>query len=116
MTLKDRLALLRGGYSKKEIEALIEAEEKAKVEEVEEVKTEEVKTEEVKTEEVKTEETKNNTFEDVMKSLIDEVKDLKNTIYENNLKNVEIQNQVNLEDEAEKVLASLINPFKNKEE
>ena len=106
MTLKDRLALLRGGYSKKEIEALIEAEEKAKVEEVEEVKTEEVKTEE----------TKNNTFEDVMKSLIDEVKDLKNTIYENNLKNVEIQNQVNLEDEAEKVLASLINPFKNKEE
>lgn len=111
MTLKDRLALLRGGYSKKEIEALIEAEEKAKVEEVEEVKTEEVKTEEVKTEE-----TKNNTFEDVMKSLIDEVKDLKNTIYENNLKNVEIQNQVNLEDEAEKVLASLINPFKNKEE
>ena len=102
MTLKDRLALLRGGYSKKEIEALIEAEEKAKVEEVEEVKTEEVKTEE----------TKNNTFEDVMKSLIDEVTDLKNTIYENNLKNVEIQNQVNLEDEAEKVLASLINPFK----
>ena len=115
MTLKDRITLLRGGYSKKEIEALIEAEAKADIkeevkEEVKEVPAENLKndTKEVPAENV-------NTFESVMKSLIDEVKDLKNTIYENNLNNVEIDNKVNLENEAEKVLASLINPF-NKEE
>lgn len=104
MNLKDRIALLKGGYTKKEIEALIEAESKA-----EELKApEETNIEETTKEEV--------TYSDVIKALVDEVKDLKNTIYANNINSVEIEKPVSLENEAEKVLASLINPFNNKTE
>ena len=104
MNLKDRIALLKGGYTKKEIEALIEAESKA-----EELKApEENNMEDTTKEEI--------TYSDVIKALVDEVKDLKNTIYANNINSVEIEKPVSLENEAEKVLASLINPFNNKTE
>ena len=103
MNLKDRIALLKGGYTKKEIEALIEAESKA-----EELKAPEENNIEDTKEEI--------TYSDVIKALVDEVKDLKNTIYANNINSVEIEKPVSLENEAEKVLASLINPFNNKTE
>ena len=104
MNLKDRIALLKGGYTKKEIEALIEAESKA-----EELKApEETNIEDTAKEDI--------TYGDVIKALVDEVKDLKNTIYANNINSVEIEKPVSLENEAEKVLASLINPFNNKTE
>ena len=68
MTIKDRLTLLKGGYTKKEIEALLEAESK-----VEEVKEEVTEVTELKEEAVKPV-----TYNDVMEALISEVKDLKN--------------------------------------
>ena len=106
MNLKDRITLLKGGYSKKEIEALVEAENKIEEPEVKEPEAKEP-----------VEETKEpSTYEDVMKALIDEVKELKNVVYEKNINSVEISKPVNIETEAEKVLASLINPFNNKEE
>ena len=105
MNLKDRITLLKGGYSKKEIEALVEAENKIEEPEVKEPEAKEP-----------VEESKEpSTYEDVMKALIDEVKELKNVVYEKNINSVEISKPVNIETEAEKVLASLINPF-NKEE
>lgn len=105
MNIRDRLALLKGGYTKKEIEALIEAEKNV---------TEEVKEEVTETTEAPVE--KPVTYNDVMEALINEVKDLKNVIYQKNINEVEINNPIKLEDEAEKVLASLINPFNNKED
>ena len=105
MNLKDRITLLKGGYSKKEIEALVEAENKIEEPEVKEPEAKEP-----------VEESKEpSTYEDVMKALIDEVKELKNDKKKKNINSVEISKPVNIETEAEKVLASLINPF-NKEE
>ena len=104
MTLKDRIALLKGGYSRKEIEALIEAEKEPEATEPEaEVKPVEAEAKEV------------TNYNEVITNLLEEVKDLKNVIYKNNISKTEIETP-NLQDEAEKVLASLINPFNNKEE
>ena len=107
MTLKDRIALLKGGYTRKEIEALIEAEKEAEATELE-AEVKEVEPVEVEAKEV-------TNYNEVITNLLEEVKDLKNVIYKNNISKTEIETP-NLQDEAEKVLASLINPFNNKEE
>lgn len=109
MSLKDRIALLKGGYTRKEIEALIEAEKEAEATEPEATEPEaEVKPVEAEAKEV-------TNYNEVITNLLEEVKDLKNVIYKNNISKTEIETP-NLQDEAEKVLASLINPFNNKEE
>ena len=68
MTLKDRIALLKGGYTRKEIEALIEAEKEAEATELE-AEAEKVEPVEVEAKEV-------NNYNEVITNLLEEVKDL----------------------------------------
>ena len=115
MNIKERLILLKAGYSKKEIEALAEAE----IKEAEAVKEElkEVDTTAVDVEEVK-EENKGGSLDrymEVINNLANEVKELKTNIYQNNINKSEIK-EVNAQDEAEKILASIVNPFQFNQE
>ena len=108
MKISERLQLLKAGYSKKEIEALAEAEAKEVVEDV------------TGTEESVIEENKEGTgidkYMEVITNLTNEVKELKNNIYQNNINNTEVKGTETLENEADKILASIINPLNNKEE
>ena len=108
MKISERLQLLKAGYSKKEIEALAEAEAKEVVEDV------------TSTEESVIEENKEGTgidkYMEVITSLTNEVKELKNNIYQNNINNTEVKGTETLENEADKILASIINPLNNNKE
>lgn len=99
MKIKDRLALLKAGYSKDDITAMIEEEAKA----------------------VDTEETPKATMPDeyssVLVSLANEVKNLKETVQATNRDNVETIASKSKVNEAMDILEGLINPqAKNKEE
>ena len=104
MNLKDRLTLLKGGYTKKEIEELAKAEAEAVKEEVIE-ETEEV--------EAEVKEDKVNSFMTTINNLVDEVKDLKTSLYQQNINKTEL---VDKREEAEEILASIINPLRNNKE
>jgi uncharacterized protein YoxC len=104
MNLKDRLTLLKGGYTKKEIEELAKAEAEAVKEEVIE-ETEEV--------EAEAKEDRVNTFMATINNLVDEVKDLKTSLYQQNINKTEL---VDKREEAEEILASIINPLRNNKE
>lgn len=100
LKITERLALLKAGYSKEDIASMLEEEKQAQ-----EVKPEEA-----------TEDTRA-TYEEVLVSLANEVKSLKETMQATNRNNVDTIASVNKVDEAKKILEGLINPLNdNKEE
>ena len=109
LKLSERLQLLKAGYSKKEIEALAEAEAKEVIEDV-------TSTDENSVIEENKEGTGIDKYMEVITNLTNEVKELKNNIYQNNINNTEVKGTETLENEADKILASIINPLNNKEE
>lgn len=109
LKLTERLQLLKAGYSKKEIEALAEAEAKEVVEDV-------TSTEDSVIEENNKEGTGIDKYMEVITNLTNEVKELKNNIYQNNINNTELKGTESLENEADKILASIINPLNNNKE
>lgn len=92
MKLSERLALLRAGYSKEEINAMIDEDAKAQPEEPE--KTAEPSADQATMK--------------VLATLANEVKDLKTAIYKENIAKTESKQGGQLK--AEDILASLINP------
>ena len=100
MKILDRITLLKAGYSKDDINAMIEEEAK----ELKEKGTDEKGTE------------LNENYKDVLISLANEVKTLKESIQDNNLKNVELTGPTNTVDEAVRILGGLINPQINEED
>lgn len=100
LKITERLALLKAGYSREDIASMLEEEKQAQ-----EVKPEEA-----------TEDTRA-TYEEVLVSLANEVKSLKETMQATNRNNVDTIASVNKVDEAKKILEGLINPLNdNKEE
>lgn len=98
MKLTDRIVLIKAGYSKEEIKAMIEEDIKA---------SEEKPVPEGKGTE---------DFMAVITNLANEVKSMKNSIQQENIDNTSIKEVSNL-DEATKILTSIINPnTTNKEE
>lgn len=110
LKLSERLQLLKAGYSKKEIEALAEAEAKELVKDPEDITSADV------VEEKKEEGASTDKYMEVINNLVNEVKELKTNIYQNNINNTEIKGTESLEKEADEILASIINPLNNKEE
>ena len=92
MKLSERLALLRAGYSKDEINAMIEDDAKESKEEHKEAPEDNGAGDMMK----------------VMAALANEVKDLKTAIYKENIAKTESKQGGQLK--AEDILASLINP------
>jgi len=99
MLIKERLALLKAGYTRDEINEMI-SEEKAISEAPEESKPAEQQAD---------------SFLSAVTALAEEVKNVKKAIQLNNLNNVSIEKE-NTEDSVDKILASLINPTTPKEE
>ena len=99
LKITERLALLKAGYSKEDIASMLEEEKQAQ-----EVKPEEA-----------TEDTKA-TYEDVLVSLANEVKSLKESMQAFNRDNVDTIASPNKQDEVKKILEGLINPIQNKED
>lgn len=96
MKITERIALLKAGYTKDEIAAMLEEDKK-----------------QVKDDETKDDKEKNNdTYADVLISLANEVKNLKETMQASNRDGVDTlaSNKV---DEAKKILEGLINPIKD---
>ena len=99
LKITERLALLKAGYSKEDIAGMLEEEKQAQ-----EVKPEEA-----------TEDTRA-TYEDVLVSLANEVKSLKESMQAFNRDNVDTIASPNKQDEVKKILEGLINPIQNKED
>lgn len=99
MKILDRLALLKAGYTKDEINEMIKAE-------AEEQKLEQ--------DEASSEQT--DKYADIITALANEVKELKSSIQKENIKNSEMSTGAHTVDDAMNVLASLINPDFNKGE
>ena len=103
MKIIDRLAFLRAGYTKDEINKIIEDE---KVESTEDTTANENK-----------QGTDVNDFMSVITTLADEVKNLKKAVQKENIENTTMDTDTRVND-IDKILASVINPEKttNKEE
>ena len=97
MKLAERLALLKAGYSKDEINALIDEDQKA-----EELEPEVVPAEE-----------KPNDYMKVISALAGEVKDLKEAVYKQNIQQTEIK--MPSEKTAEDILAELFSAPKKED-
>lgn len=97
MKLSERLTLLKAGYSREEINAMID--EDAKV--AEEAPVPEAVPED-------------SAMLKVMSALANEVKDLKNAMYKQNIANTESDKGV--QQKAEDILASLLNPPEDRKE
>jgi len=113
MKLSERITLLKAGYSKKEIDALAEAEAKEAEENKEDV-ADKAKAPDGTIEDK--EPVGVDKYMDVIDNLANEVKELKNNIYQNNINSTEIKGSKTLQDEAKDILASIINPINKKEE
>ena len=98
MKLNERLALLKAGYTKDEINALIE-EDKADAPEQEAVQN--------------SSELKVDDFVNVVKSLADEVRGMKKAMQTENIENTKIGSE---QDSVDRILQSIINPIDKKEE
>lgn len=98
MKLNERLALLKAGYTKDEINALIE-EDKADAPEQEAVQN--------------SSDLKVDDFVNVVKSLADEVRGMKKAMQTENIENTKIGNEA---DSVDRILQSIINPIDKKEE
>lgn len=103
MKIIDRLAFLRAGYTKDEINKMIEDE---KIESTEDTTANENK-----------QGTDVNDFMSVITTLADEVKNLKKAVQKENIENTTMDTDTRVSD-IDKILASVINPEKttNKEE
>lgn len=99
MKITERLALLKAGYTKDEINAMIDEEAQAPAEE--KVPTEA--------------EVKADDFMKVLTALADEVKGMKKAIQTENIENTKMGTD-NPADSIDKILQSLINPIETKEE
>ena len=97
MKLAERLALLKAGYSKDEINALIDEDQKAAELEPEVVPAEE----------------KTNDYMKVISALAGEVKDLKEAVYKSNIQQTEIK--MPTEKTAEDILAELFSAPKKED-
>ena len=98
MKISERIALLRAGYTREEISAMLE-------EEANEIKQEEPEKAEMPTE-----------YADALALLGQEVKQMKEAMQKQNLNAVETKAPVNAQEDVIKILGSLINPTLNKEE
>lgn len=98
MKLNERLSLLKAGYTKDEINALIE-EDKADAPEQEAVQN--------------SGELKVDDFVNVVKSLADEVRGMKKAMQTENIENTKIGSE---QDSVDRILQSIINPIDKKEE
>lgn len=94
MNIKDRIILLKGGYSKKEIDAMIEEDAKS-------------------TEGTGAEENKNvsDEFMNLLTNLTNEVKSMKSAMHQENINDTKIK-EGNTIDDAYDILSSIINPVK----
>lgn len=99
MKILDRLALLKAGYTKDEINEMIKAEAEDQKPEQEEASSEQT-----------------DKYADIITALANEVKELKSSIQKENIKNSEMSTGAHTVDDAMNVLASLINPDFNKGE
>lgn len=99
MKILDRLALLKAGYTKEEINEMIKAEAEDQKPEQEEASSEQT-----------------DKYADIITALANEVKELKTSIQKENIKNSEMSTGAHTVDDAMNVLASLINPDFNKGE
>ena len=99
MKILDRLALLKAGYTKDEINEMIKAEAEDQKPEQEEASSEQT-----------------DKYADIITALANEVKELKTSIQKENIKNSEMSTGAHNVDDAMNVLASLINPDFNKGE
>lgn len=99
MKILDRLALLKAGYTKDEINEMIKAEAEEQKPEQEEASSEQT-----------------DKYADIITALANEVKELKSSIQKENIKNSEMSTGAHTVDDAMNVLASLINPDFNKGE
>lgn len=97
MKITDRIALLKAGYSKDEISAMIA--EEASVESAPEPEQAPV----------------NDAYADAIAALASEVKKLKEGIQLSNIQNTEIEQPRQTMDDALKILGSVLNPDINKE-
>ena len=99
MKITERLALLKAGYTKDDITAMLE-EEKLQAE----------------NEEVKPLDTMPDEYANVLQALASEVKGLKETVQASNRDNVSVLGTSDKAKEVNDILEGLINPIKNKEE
>lgn len=100
MKILDRLALLKAGYTKDEINEMIKADVEDQKSEQEDDSTSE----------------QTDKYADIITALANEVKELKTSIQKENIKNSEMSTGAHTVDDAMNVLASLINPDFNKGE
>ena len=99
MNIKERLTLLKAGYTKEEINAMLDEEKAAPVEEA------------------APQEASNdvNDFMSVVTALAEEVKGMRKAMQKENIKNTEIEGTGNLQEQADKILRAMINPAEEKE-
>ena len=100
MKLSERLTLLKAGYSRDEINAMID--EDAKIAEEAPEQKEAVP--------------EDSAMLKVMSALANEVKDLKTAVYKQNIANTEQISDKGVQQRAEDILASLLNPPQQKGE
>ena len=99
MKISERLALLKAGYSKEEISALIDDELKEEPQENDKAP----------------EDQKVDDFMTVITALADEVKGLKKAVQTQNLQDTKVSGNDSGPDEIDKILQSIINPQPEKE-
>lgn len=98
LKISERIALLKAGYTKDEINSMIAEDSKV---------SEEPAVPEVSNND-------NNDYMQVLSVLANEVRDLKDAVYSSNISNTNVDN--NRVIKAEDILGSLINPKPNKED
>ena len=104
MNIKERLTLLKAGYSKEEINAMID-EEKSSDQQPAEQPAEDKTAADV------------TDFMSVVSALAEEVKGMKKAMQNENLKKTEIEGQKSMQDQVNDILQSIINPVEeNKKE
>ena len=102
MNIKERLTLLKAGYSKEEINAMIDDE----------------KSSDQPAEQPAEDKTAANVadFMSVVSALAEEVKGMKKAMQNDNLKKTEIEGQKTMQDQVNDILQSIINPVEEKKE
>ena len=102
MNIKERLTLLKAGYSKEEINAMIDDEKNAPSDQPAEPADEKVAADV-------------SDFMSVVSALAEEVKGMKKAMQADNLKKTEIEGSGSMQDQVDKILQSIINPTEEKE-
>lgn len=102
MNIKERLTLLKAGYSKEEINAMIDDEQSS--DQPVEQPTEDKPAADV------------TDFMSVVSALAEEVKGLKKAMQNDNLKKTEIEGEESMQAQVDKIMQSIINPVEEKKE